>query len=70
MTSFQVGAFADEANAAALARELAGKGFSGFHGQARAGGPAAMGRPGAAGADPQATLMRLKDAGYEAYPIF
>lgn len=70
IVSFQAGAFSEERNAGALVRELSGKGFSAVVERRERGGKSLWVVLVPAGEDSQATLLRLKDAGYEAYPVF
>jgi tetratricopeptide (TPR) repeat protein len=70
ISSYQAGAFSEERNAAALVKELLGKGFAAVVERRERGGKPLWVVLVPAGADPQATLLRLKDAGYEAYPVF
>lgn len=70
IASFQTGAFSEERNAAALVKELSGKGFAAVVERRERGGKPLWVVLVPAGADSQATLLRLKDAGYEAYPVF
>ena len=70
ITAFQAGAFSEESNAAAMIRELRAKGFAASaEKRERAGKPLWVVLV-PVGSDAQATLLRLKDAGYEAYPVF
>lgn len=69
-THYQVGAFRDQANAQVLASRLSGLGFSASL-RSRSddrGGVFTVVVP--AGSDPGATLLRIKDAGFEAWPLF
>lgn len=68
--AFQTGAFSDESNAALLVRELSGKGFEVVVERRERGGKPLWVVLVPPGPDSQATLLRLKDSGYEAYPIF
>jgi len=70
VAAYQVGAFSEEANASALIRELAGKGVKASLERKERGGRPLWVVLVPAGTDSQATLLRLKDAGYEAYPVF
>ncbi|HOX13203.1 MAG TPA: SPOR domain-containing protein [Spirochaetia bacterium] len=70
IASFQTGAFSEERNADALVKELSGKGFAAVVERRERGGKPLWVVLVPAGADSQATLLRLKDAGYEAYPVF
>lgn len=70
ITAYQVGAFSEEQNAAALAKELGGKGFSPSILRKEHGGRPLWTVVVPAGGDPPAMLLRIKDAGYEAYPVF
>ncbi len=67
---FQAGAFSDESNAALLVQELSGKGFEVVVERRERGGKPLWVVLVPPGPDSQATLLRLKDSGYEAYPIF
>lgn len=69
-THYQVGAFRDQANAQALIDRLNGMGF-GASLRSRGDGKGAVFTvlvP--AGSDAGATLLRIKDAGFEAWPLF
>lgn len=70
IVSFQAGAFSEERNAGALVKELSGKGFSAVVERRERGGKPLWVVLVPAGEDSQATLLRLKDAGYETYPVF
>ncbi len=70
IASFQAGAFSEERNAAALVKELSEKGFAAVVERRERGGKSLWVVLVPAGSDSQATLLRLKDAGYEAYPVF
>lgn len=70
ISAFQVGAFAQEVNAAALVRELGAKGFAVSLERGEQGGRPIWRVLVPAGTSAQNTLLRLKDAGYESYPVF
>lgn len=69
-THYQIGAFRDQANAQALVNRLNGLGFSASLRSRNddRGGVFTVIVP--AGSDPGATLLRIKDAGFEAWPLF
>jgi len=67
---YQIGIFSKEDNASALLAELTKKGFSARIETRQANGRELKAVLVAAGSDPQATLLKLKDAGYEACPLF
>lgn len=69
-TAYQVGAFAEEANASALVKELGGKGFSASIVRKERGGRSVWSVLVRAASGADDLLLRLKDAGYEAYPVF
>lgn len=70
VTAYQTGAFSKEANAAALVREMAARGFAPVLERRERGGTPLWVVLVPPGVDAQSTLLRLKDAGYEAYPVF
>ncbi len=70
ISAYQVGAFAEEANADSLFEELGRKGFYPRKSRRDRGGQAIWTVAVPAGDDSSETLLRLKDAGYEAYPLF
>lgn len=71
--AYQVGLFADRTNAERLASSLGAKGFVAvLESRDRPGSAAALAVlvPVVPGADPAALLLRLKDSGFEAWPVF
>lgn len=70
IAAFQAGAFSEESNAVSLVRELKSKGFEAALERRERGGKPLWIVLVPAGPDSQSTLLRLKDAGYEAYPVF
>jgi cell division septation protein DedD len=70
VAAYQIGAFSEEGNATALVKELGKKGFPASIVRKDRGGRTIWSVIIQAGADADALLLRLKDAGYEAYPIF
>lgn len=69
-THYQVGAFRDRSNAQALADRLSGLGFSASLRSRNDDRGAVFTVVVPAGSDPGATLLRIKDAGFEAWPLF
>lgn len=69
-TYFQVGAFRERANAQALVDKLGGKGFDASLRSRSDDKGAVFTVLVPAGKDPGATLLRIKDAGLEAWPLF
>lgn len=69
-TAYQVGAFVEEANASALVKELGGKGFSASIVRKERGGRSIWSVLVRSSSGADDLLLRLKDAGYEAYPVF
>ncbi len=67
---FQIGAYRDPANAELVRARLAEKGFSVTMEAKKQGELSVTVILVPAGNDPGATLMRIKDAGYEAWPVF
>ncbi len=70
VTAYQAGAFSEEANAEALVKELKSRGFAPVLERRERGGKPLWVVLVPPGADAPSTLLRLKDAGYEAYPVF
>ncbi len=71
--AYQVGLFAERTNAERLAASLDAKGFDTvLESRDRPGSASALAVlvPVPAGTDPAALLLRLKDAGFEAWPVF
>jgi hypothetical protein len=69
--SFQIGSFSQKANADSLKASLSAKGFSAAMSEkTNAGGKRFYVVSVSAGSDPQLTDLRLKEAGYEALPVF
>jgi cell division septation protein DedD len=66
----QTGLFSREENAQALVRRLNGAGFSAALGRRQVNGVEYWVVTVPAGTDTQQTIMRLKDAGFEAFPVF
>lgn len=69
-THYQVGAFRDQANAQLVANRLNGLGFSASLRSRSDDRGAVFTVVVPAGSDPGATLLRIKDAGFEAWPLF
>lgn len=69
-THYQVGAFRDQANAQALVKRLSGLGFNASLRSRNDDRGAVFTVIVPAGSDPGATLLRIKDAGFEAWPLF
>ncbi len=67
---YQIGVFSKSENASALLTELGKKGFAAKIEKRQVKGRELLAVVVAAGSDAQATLLKLKDAGYEAYPLF
>lgn len=71
--AYQVGLFAERTNAERLAASLGAKGFAAvLESRERPGSAPALAVlvPVSAGTDPATLLLRLKDAGFEAWPVF
>lgn len=67
---YQIGVFSKSGNAASLVAELSKKGFSASIEERLLKGRKLEAVVVQAGSDANATLLKLKDAGYEAYPLF
>jgi cell division protein FtsN len=66
----QTGLFSREANAHSAAARLAAKGFAAEVGRKTVNGVAYWAVSVAPGEDSNRTIMRLKDAGFESFPVF
>jgi cell division septation protein DedD len=68
--ALQTGLFSREENAHAAVARLAAKGFAAEVGRKTVNGVAYWAVSVAPGEDPNRTIMRLKDAGFESFPVF
>jgi tetratricopeptide (TPR) repeat protein len=68
--ALQTGLFSREENARSAAARLAAKGFAAEVGRKTVNGVAYWAVSVAPGKDPNRTIMRLKDAGFESFPVF
>jgi hypothetical protein len=66
----QTGLFSREENAHAAVARLAAKGFAAEAGRKTVNGVEYWAVSVAPGEDPNRTIMRLKDAGFESFPVF